>query len=414
MLNQNFGALRKYVPAELKHNSRGWYIEYYRLNTTIDEFERVRVMLNRERKRCKSLTEFKLQASAIMLQINNQLAAGYINVQQTLPAYGFGAPDTTNPSGDNIRFYTPLEQVIDLYETDRSKELKETTMRSYSCFCKQFKQWIHKNYPTISSGGFSQILANQYMEFVLDGNNSKGKTSVRKKINEDRVSARTYNNNIKLARALFSWAIEKSYARVNPFEKLKTKKEQGKDRTIIPKEVRDRIVAYFQEKNPVFIIIMQLVYKSFLRPVEITRVKVNQLNFEEHCIEMHCTQTKNGKARNSRMDADLEALLREHIKGADPDDYVFGAGSWMPAKTPSASHSYTIIWDRMRDALKLPKEYQLYSLRDSGINNLLRAGANDLDVVQIVGHSDLAMTFRYANHIDSDLINRINKIAPEF
>ena len=108
MLNQNFGALRKYVPAELKHNSRGWYIEYYRLNTTINEFERVRVMLNRERKRCKSLTEFKLQASAIILQINNQLAAGYINVQQTLPAYGFGAPDTTNPSGDNIRFYTPL------------------------------------------------------------------------------------------------------------------------------------------------------------------------------------------------------------------------------------------------------------------------------------------------------------------
>jgi integrase len=114
------------------------------------------------------------------------------------------------------------------------------------------------------------------------------------------------------------------------------------------------------------------------------------------------------------MDKDLEALLREHIKGADPDDYVFGAGTWLPGKTPSASHSYTIIWDRMRDALKLPKEYQLYSLRDSGINNLLRAGAKDLDVVQIVGHSDLAMTFRYANHVDKDLINRINKIAPEF
>lgn len=414
MLNQNFGALRKYVPAELKHNSRGWYIEYYRLNTTIDEFERVRVMLNRERKRCKSLTEFKLQASAIMLQINNQLAAGYINVQQTLPAYGFGAPDTTNQSGDNIRFYTPLEQVIDLYETDRSKELKETTMRSYSCFCKQFKQWIHKNYPTISSGGFSQILANQYMEFVLDGNNSKGKTSVRKKINEDRVSARTYNNNIKLARALFSWAIEKNYARVNPFEKLKTKKEQGKERTIIPKEDRDRIVAFFKEKKPSFIIVMQLVYKSFLRPAEITRFKVEQLNFKEHCIEMRCSQTKNGRSRNSRMDEDLEALLREHIKGAKPDDYVFGAGDWKPGKAPASSHSFTIIWDRMRAALKLPKEYQLYSLRDSGINNLLRAGANDLDVVQIVGHRDLSMTFRYANHIDSDLIERINKIAPEF
>ena len=39
----------------------------------------------------------------------------------------------------------------------------------------------------------------------------------------------------------------------------------------------------------------------------------------------------------------------------------------------------------MREALKLPREYQLYSLRD-----------------------------RYANHIDESLIERINKIAPEF
>ena len=55
-----------------------------------------------------------------------------------------------------------------------------------------------------------------------------------------------------------------------------------------------------------------------------------------------------------------------------------------------------------------------FTLRDSGINNLLKAGATDLDVVQIVGHSDLSMTFRYANHIDESLIERINKIAPEF
>ena len=412
MLDQNFGALRKYVPAELKHNSKGWYIEYYKMNPIINSFERVRLMMNRERKRCKNLTEFKLQTSAIILQINNQLAAGFINVQQNMPAYGFGTQDSV--PGDNVRYYTPLEKVIDLYEADRSQELKETTMRSYSCFCKQFKQWLHTNYPTMSASQFTQVQASQYMEFVLEGNNSKGKTQVRKKIRDDRVSPRTYNNNIKLARALFSWAIEKSYVRVNPFEKLKTKKEQGKDRTIIPKQARDRIVAYFREHNPAFIIVMQLVYKSLLRPVEITRVKVEQLNFAAHCIEMRGTQTKNGKGRNSRMDKDLETLLRNHIRGAKPDDYLFSGRTWSPGKVAMASHSMTLVWDRMRDALKLPKEYQLYSLRDSGINNLLVAGANDLDVVQIAGHSDLSMTFRYANHIDENLISRINKIAPEF
>lgn len=233
MLVQNFGALRQFVPAELKHNSKGWYIEYYKLNPIVQDLERVRIMMNRERKRCKTLTEFKLQTSAIILQINNQLAAGFINLQQNIPAYGIGTQESY--TGDNVRFYTPLEQVIDLYEKDRCGELKETTMRSYSCFCKQFKQWVHNNCPSIAASVFSQTQANQYMEFVLLGNNSKGKKSVRKKIREDRVSPRTYNNNIKLARALFSWAMEKSYARINPFEHLKQKKAQGKDRTIIPK-----------------------------------------------------------------------------------------------------------------------------------------------------------------------------------
>ena len=72
MLVQNFGALRQFVPAELKHNSKGWYIEYYKLNPIVQDLERVRLMMNRERKRCKTLTEFKLQTSAIILQINNQ------------------------------------------------------------------------------------------------------------------------------------------------------------------------------------------------------------------------------------------------------------------------------------------------------------------------------------------------------
>ena len=117
MLVQNFGALRQFVPAELKHNSKGWYIEYYKLNPIVQDLERVRLMMNRERKRCKSLTEFKLQANAIILQINNQLAAGFINLQQNIPAYGIGTQESY--TGDNVRFYTPLEQVIDLYEKDR-------------------------------------------------------------------------------------------------------------------------------------------------------------------------------------------------------------------------------------------------------------------------------------------------------
>lgn len=412
MTVKNFEIARTCPLAELKHNSKGWYIEYYQMNTLIGQHERVRIMMNRERKHCKSLAEFKVRANTFLLQINNQLAAGFTTPQSSYHAYGGTSLDDT---GDNVRYYTPLEQVLDLYENDRKQDVKPSTLRSYSAFCKQFKQWLHKNYPAMASSMFTKVHANIYMEFVKAGNNSKGKKLVRKKINEDHVSARTYNNYIKMARAFFGWAIEKSYARVNPFEHFKPKKEADKERTLIPKADRDKIVAYFREHNPAFIIVMQLVYKSLLRPIEITRVKVNQLNFKDHCIEMRCTQTKNGRSRNSRMDEDLETLLKAHIRGAKPDDFLFAGRSWMPGqKHVISSHTFTTAWERMRNDIKLPKEYQLYSLRDSGINNLLIAGANNLDVMQAAGHRDLSMTTRYANHIDKDMIKRINEVAPEF
>lgn len=68
----------------------------------------------------------------------------------------------------------------------------------------------------------------------------------------------------------------------------------------------------------------------------------------------------------------------------------------------------------MRKALKLPDEYQLYSLKDTAINSMLKAGVDDLSVMQAAGHKDLSMTTIYANHHDDALIENLNKKAPKF
>ena len=57
---------------------------------------------------------------------------------------------------------------------------------------------------------------------------------------------------------------------------------------------------------------------------------------------------------------------------------------------------------------------QLYSLRDTGINNMLKSGIDPLTVMQHADHHDLAMTTRYANHADPNLIKKIAENAPKF
>lgn len=66
------------------------------------------------------------------------------------------------------------------------------------------------------------------------------------------------------------------------------------------------------------------------------------------------------------------------------------------------------------DAYRLPDEYQLYSLKDTAINSMLKAGVDDLSVMQAAGHKDLKMTVIYANHHDAALIDNLNKKAPKF
>ena len=68
----------------------------------------------------------------------------------------------------------------------------------------------------------------------------------------------------------------------------------------------------------------------------------------------------------------------------------------------------------MRNALQLPEEMQLYSLRDTGINEMIKSGIDPLTVMQHADHHDLSMTTRYANHADPHLVKVISEKAPEF
>ena len=100
--------------------------------------------------------------------------------------------------------------------------------------------------------------------------------------------------------------------------------------------------------------------------------------------------------------------------GAQPDDYLFADKCWRCGKKPMSSHTFGNVWEAMRKEIKLPEEMQLYSLRDTGINGMLKAGIDPLSVMQAADHHDLAMTTRYANHADPELFKKLNEMAPKF
>ena len=404
-----------FVPADLRHDTNGWYIVYYAFNPIISKLEMKRIKLNLLKKRCRSMIEFKVQVNDIMRTIDNQLRTAALNCVQTtaatpatiVPEVATVAASTpvvaplstpSAPVSENVRYYKTLDEVTRIFTAEKEKELRNSTMRSYKSFCHMLREWANEHYPYIKMSMFERAHA---VEF-LDDMAAKG------------LGPNTYNNMIRLGSVLFIWAKAKCYTRENPFDGQKRKRVLEKTRTIIKPEHQALIDKWFADNQPEMRIVCRLIYTSLLRPIEITRVQVKQIDFVNHCIRMPREKTKTWEAREGRLDAELEEMLRKHIQGANPDDYLFADSLWRCGKRPMGNGTYGKAWDRMRTDLKLPKEYQLYSLKDTAINSMLKAGVDDLSVMQAAGHKDLSMTTIYANHHDDKLIDNLNQKAPKF
>ena len=381
-----------YVPAVLRKNCHGYVIEYYFLNGLTGEQERRTIKMNRIRKRCQTASEFKQYAQSVICNLNIKLANGW------------------SPMGEvqNTREFVPLPQIIEQYMREKESELSSSSLPCYRSFTGRLQEWIGKEYPQCNCALFTKMMAVQFLDWIWSGNSARYNVGKKKAQHAEHISERAYNSNLKLGRAFFSWCIDKCYAKENPFETVKPKRTKQKTRTLIPESVRLRIDDYFAETNPAMQLMCRLVYTSLLRPVEATRVRVSQIRYDRDCIVMPCEQTKNGKERIGRLDEGLKTLLRKYLEGACPGDYLFSNRAWTYGSKPKNSQMFAKEWMKMREALKLPAKYQLYSLRDTGISDLMHDGVADIDVMHAAGHSDLSMTTRYADHIDDDLIARIN------
>lgn len=384
--------VRRYTPAVLCHTKgeNGWFIEYTIFNPMLGIYERRRIYLNAIKKRFRTIPEFRMYANDILCDINIKLASGW----------------TPWGEGETSRSVLPIIEVMEKFLAEKSPSLRDATLKSYKSFITMLTRWLEQTHKGMKAYQFNKVTALEYLEYAE---------------NKNGWSARTYNNNVKQGRVVFSWAVKKCFCKVNPFEDIETQRAIKKTRTIIPVDAQQAIDKWFADNHPEMCIVMRMVYTSLLRPVEISRVQVNQIDFQNHCIHMPGDKTKNWEARDARLDHELEIMLAKHINGAMSTDYLFSYGRWTCGAKPMDPNHFTKAWERMRAGLVdskgkriIPSEYQLYSLRDTSINGMIKGGVDDLSVMQAAGHHDLKMTLIYANHADPKLIENLNQKAPKF
>ena len=411
------------LPPTLKHvSSIGWHIEYYFNNPFTQKSERRILKLNTYRKKCRTQADFRVIANRMLYELTSRLSSGWTPVgvyqpdaNENVAVVPTAAVPVTVPQfmeteaqkRARARAMTPVKELFERYLNEKVRETKKKTFTSYKSHLSTLGKWIEKNYGNLKISEFTAEIAVEYMDYFYND-----RKVVNKKKVERSMGANTYNNTVKTLRVIFGWIVSKNYLKENPFKKIELKQKTTKKRVVIPDDERKRISEYFEKTCPNYLTLCHLVFTSFIRPVEASRIQVKNIHIKEKYIYMPEDITKNKYPRNAPLSDELCERLSKMIQGANGEDFLFGE-NYMPGPVAILSNSYAKRWDTMRRNLKIPENRQLYSLRDTGLTLLLRATSPDV-VMKAADHHDLSITTRYIGGIDPDLVAKVNANAPKF
>lgn len=376
-------------PVLLEFDS-GWLIEYKFINPENGELIRHRERFQRTRKKIGDDGRARIAAKKRIAELEELLSGGWT-------PYG----SVKLPQDQK------LKELVEIYADIKERELRPESMRSLRSYNRLFLSWLKKEHlDHLSVMEFSAIEAQRYLDYVL----------LKKK-----VSNMTYNNYLANMKVMWNWFInERNLDIVNPFIRKKKKPVETKIRKIIPKEADERIIGWCMKNDPVLELVCHLIYSSFMRVSEILRTKVSDVHLKDGYILLPGSITKNKKARVAYLNKEsIRLMIDNGIGNACMCDQLIGKLPGVTGKLVIGWNGRTIktndldrSWERLRVGLHLPKEYKLYSFRDTGITDLATMGLPDDLIVKITGHMDKGMVNVYKSpNADQNIIQLLHNVS---
>lgn len=148
---------------------------------------------------------------------------------------------------------------------------------------------------------------------------------------------------------------------------------------------------------------LKLIYAGLIRPKELRYLKVENLSFAEMQIRVPKDAAKNGHERVVPLSQEiLLDFIDLGVQNGKMTDYIFGE-HFQTCSTRMNDSTMSKHWVKLRKALNLPDEMQMYSFRDTGVTEMLKNGVDALSVKQLADHSSLSVTSIYTKHVDPNL-----------
>jgi integrase/recombinase XerD len=353
-----------YKPAELRIN-KDWLIVYYAKNPVTGKLEcqRLRVpVINNKTERLK-------HGKKIVLEINNKLVAGWSPFLEE--------------TGKN---YKTFKEVIDAFLKQLKKQLKdgvvrEDTLRTYNSNLNLFQQFfIEKHIKITFAIEINKKICVQYLDWVyVDRNNSP----------------RTRNNHLIFLKLFCAFLVSRGVLNENPTAGILPMKLPPKTRQIFPVHIKNLIQAKLQTYDNGFYTLCMTTYFCLIRNTELGKLLVSMVSLERSSIFLSKEISKNKKDETITIPSQFLPILRKHIGNANPDQYLFSSDNFNVGTLQMPVRKIATAWEKLRKELNLESKYQFYSLKDTGITDLLNSGIPAIKVRDQARHYDIKITELY-------------------
>ena len=343
------------------HCGKSWYVDFYAFDPSTGEMRRKKFKLDG----IPRISEKRRRAAEIIEAVTRQLRQGWnpwVNTQES-------------------RSFTLLSDCLDLYleYVDKKGDRYKTKMRyrsSVNILREYFDSLI---VPPKYVYQFNQTLIIDFLDWLI--------------LDRD-ASARTRNNYRSWLYGLSEFFKRRKYIKDNPVEDVNILKEGTKFRKDLSKEKLAAMRKHLLEKDPHFLLACELEYYTFIRPNELSHLRVRDVSIKDQTIFVSGDYSKNHKDGYVGINRRICKLMIDLKVLEQPGEfYLFGRG-FVPREERYNADQFNRRWKKMREELGWEDCYQFYSLKDSGIRDL----ANNAGIVVArdqARHSDVATTNKY-------------------
>lgn len=185
---------------------------------------------------------------------------------------------------------------------------------------------------------------------------------------------------------------------VNPTDGLTTvqRRAKKKNRDVLPDEALGRLHEHLMKTNKHFLLACYLLHYMFIRPHEMTYIKICDIHPTAQTLELHGENTKNHNDAVLTMPAKIIHLMIDLGVFNYPGGYYLFSEKFRPGPERQSEKFFRDYWLRhVCKDLDFPPQYKFYSLKDTGITNMIKANHDVLTVRDQARHSSILITDTY-------------------